>query len=388
MNNLYCPQLRMSLSAIKALEDKAHNFVSHIHEATNIGELENFSAVIDDLQNQIELIKTNEAFFGLKYRLKLAEKFNYNFVGRFIDDRAKVIQGDRQFFIDKSGQKIGVDYDEVCDFHEGMARVSMYGDWTWIDENGEEIGSGYQDVSDFYEGVAHWNLGTGYNFVTKDGGSLNDECYDDVGRFSEGFCSVKQDNDCFYINSKGEKVFGEYDEAGEFHNERAFVKFGDDTILIDNTGDELYEMYGEAVSDFKDGLAVIKEKDSCYFVGLDGEKVSNKKYQFLRQFSDGIAWAVVNEEIIAIDRGENIIFKSGQNFYGNSFNVVSDFYEGLASIMINGRWGYINKSGELAIKDSFSKTNPFVGDIAFVSKGGASYYINKKGEKVFDINYE
>ncbi len=57
----------------------------------------------------------------------------------------------------------------------------------------------------------------------------------------------------------------------------------------------------------------------------------------------------------------------------------SDFSQGLASVNINGRWGYINKKGTTVIKPNFDNANTFSNGIASVIVDGKLGYINKKG---------
>lgn len=95
----------------------------------------------------------------------------------FHNDRARVKRGDTWLLIDKSGNEIplkqpGGKYQEICDFSEGLCRVStlklsfmdlayhsdyeeIAGTWGYIDENGNEvIAPQYIYANDFSGGVA------------------------------------------------------------------------------------------------------------------------------------------------------------------------------------------------------------------------------------------
>ncbi|ECR3642583.1 WG repeat-containing protein, partial [Campylobacter coli] len=71
---------------------------------------------------------------------------------------------------------------------------------------------------------------------------------------------------------------------------------------------------------------------------------------------------------------------------------VWSFWEGLAGVKLNGKWGFIDKNGEFAIKPNFDDAWYFREGLAKVGLNGKYGLIDKSGkiviEPIFDdIDY-
>lgn len=75
------------------------------------------------------------------------------------------------------------------------------------------------------------------------------------------------------------------------------------------------------------------------------------------------------------------------------FSGANDFSEGLAAVLINKKWGYIDTTGKIVIEPQFYKANGFSENLAFVNLRDVAWVgpymnaiINKKGDIVFELN--
>lgn len=97
-------------------------------------------------------------------------------------------------------------------------------------------------------------------------------------------------------------------------------------------------------------------------------------------FSDGLASVIVNGEYVYIDKTGNIVLKCG---------VTGDFHDGLVRNYkevdrMKYKYGYLDKQGNVAIDYIYDSAYDFVDGLAPVQKDGKWYYIDTKGNIVID----
>ena len=133
------------------------------------------------------------------------------------------------------------------------------------------------------------------------------------------------------------------------------------------------DAYDHTISGFgTDGLAVYFTYD-YYESGLPkmdfgavntkGEMVIDLEYDYILQFSDGIAAAAKNGKFGYIDTKGKIvidfIYEDARSFNDGS----------IAPVRIEKRYGYINKQGEIVIERQFDKAGTVVNGIAVAANG-------------------
>ena len=160
------------------------------------------------------------------------------------------------------------------------------------------------------------------------------------------------------------EIMNKYDEMGEFDenglaqvcksigkNEHGYedYRYG----YIDKNGKEVVPCQYRDVSAFSEGLAVVYDGDyKCGFVDVNGN------------------------EVIPC-----------QNKYVHKYESARNFSDGLAAVVWNGNYGFIDKNGDLAIDTLYDVVSDFRNGHAVVSRNGEVFVINKNGEYVRYITY-
>ena len=85
-------------------------------------------------------------------------------------------------------------------------------------------------------------------------------------------------------------------------------------------------------------------------------------------------------------KGENVISPHINNV--PFFHNVRNFSEGLASVLIGDKEGFINRAGEIVIEPQFDNALPFLGGLAQVKIGGKYGFINQAGEFVINPQFD
>jgi hypothetical protein len=79
-----------------------------------------------------------------------------------------------------------------------------------------------------------------FYFIDKTGKKINNEEYDEVGAFSEYLAGVKKDGKAGYIDTTGKWIIpNKFDVGSPFYNGVAIVKDGNEYYQINKKGDKL-----------------------------------------------------------------------------------------------------------------------------------------------------
>lgn len=213
-----------------------------------------------------------------------------------------------------------------------------------------------------------------------------------------------------YKNSKGQIVIpAKYLSAGDFCDGMASVhikggKYGSHAAIIDQNGnvllevsdDACYTCYGLEPADCGRIWATGKSTgygNLHYCIDYKGNVIS-KGYLYPKNFYNNLA-IVQNEQELSgvldtdgvlripcqyqslVDLGERIFFASSSSGPGTLINAstgkefnkkydtASSFYQGIALVSKNGKYGYINKAGKEVIPLKYSFLTEFEGSIAY-----------------------
>lgn len=333
--------------------------------------------------------------------------------------------------------KAVVNYDEVCDFHEGLARVYKGDKYGFIDKMGNEvIPCVYEQLMEadpnFHDGLALVHQGEKYFFINKEGKEAFPYNYDTGLNFSDGLALVWKDRKCGYIDTKGNEVIaltdkyygtsfhdglaavgnndGKYgfidkkgelvipmsfdvDEGGvtsEFHEGYAVVCKNEKYGYIDKSGKEVIPCNYDAAFNFSEGMALVIKEGKFGFIDAKGKEVIPCEYSYANHFSEGIAVVQKGDKYQFID-------KTGKVVLDNSYSGISNFQEGFSVVYKEGEkneyftqyvHGFIDKNGKEVIPCIYNTCNLFSEGLAVVEKDGIYGFVDKKGNSTFDVQDE
>lgn len=218
-----------------------------------------------------------------------------------------------------------------------------------------------------------------------------------------------------YINKNGETTIKpQFDKAGDFHEGLAYAcKYGH-CGYINQTGTFIIKPEFAATGDFNDGLAAVKKGNSCGYIDKTGKFVIKPKFIWAGDFHEGLAQITFWDGPQRKNNYTNGIkdsYDSGKNPVKTLENLVnikdgyidktgkivmifppcsitsSNFYNGLAVIQIDDRYGFIDRNGNMVISPKFDDTYD-VREIPIAVKQGELWgYINKSGDFVVEPKY-
>jgi len=316
-------------------------------------------------------------------------------------------------YYDTSGRAvIPFRFIETLPFKNGKAMVKL-GKFpelkhVFIDRNGKMLdyygASGdYQVMGLPSQGMTRFKKGGKWGFLNSDGVEIMKPTYEDAGDFKEGLAYVKNKGKYGYIDLSGSVVIPfKFDMATDFFKGVAIVyelvnikdEFNSETPkygLIDKKGVALTPMHFDFIGlfDKEDKVAVVRKDNKQSFIDLKGKEIIPFKYDVVSEFHEGVA---VVKALVGGRALSGIIDKTGKEIVPLSDIRFNRFSEGLIAFEKDRKVGFMNTKGEIVISakydgfiwrnfDRTSGSSEFVNGICPVLKGGQITYINVKGEE-------
>lgn len=339
-----------------------------------------------------------------------------------------VIVNERVGYIDAAGRvRIEPRFEGASDFSEGLAVVSFsgkeYGGYKqgYIDRTGKVVVEPRFDrASAFSGGLAAVGIGTfglhdsgdhKWGFIDKTGRMVIEPLYRDVLGFGEGLAAVSEDGERWgYVDESGKLVIPfQFDYAASFSEGLACVMKGKKFGFIDRAGKFVIEPKFTSPGTFSEGLALVRvggktvepwpgammsgplggrlmyiDKTSKPVIKLD------RNVESAGPFSEGLAAFEVLKSDGYLYNG--YMDRTGRVVIEPRFGHAESFSEGLALILLEGKWGVIDKTGNILFNVEYALARPFRGGLAWVQEGNrdgfshreAKYgYIDRSGKVVW-----
>jgi len=241
---------------------------------------------------------------------------------------------------------------QIGTFHEGMAPIMVTGKWGYISSKGEfVIPVQYDGAEDFREGLAAVRVGRKYGVIVQKGATVLEPTFDFIGSYSGGRAVFAQNDRFGYLDRDGRiAVAAAFNRASDFSEGLAFVAKGEGKselgAYVDLKGDYAIKPGPFSGGPFRQGIAAIES-------------------------------AALGPHYI--DAHGNITIKpAGVQKAGN-------FSEGLAPVLIDGRFGFIDLAGKVVIPPQWQFVGEFVNGACRVNSGDVRGYINTRGQYIWKL---
>lgn len=316
----------------------------------------------------------------------------------FSEGLAAVRSGGKSGFISPKGDfVINPQFDTAYSFSEGLAAVVMDHKLGFIDTSGKIVINPQFDtdrelsiLSFFSDGLALVKSGQKFGFIDKTGKYVINPQFGFAAPFSEGLAlatnSERPGSDASFgfIDKTGKFIINpQFKVAFPFTQGLAAIQVGELWGFADKTGKYAINPQYKAVIPFSaDGLAGIQAADGKWgAVDKAGKLVINPQFEgnFLSRGPGGPnlfgGRDFIEGYLMAIDPRLDDLMRLG-------------FSEGLASVSLTRKQGYIDTTGKYTINPQFDIAFPFIDGLAFVAVASGERdvkfgYIDKSGNFVW-----
>lgn len=224
-------------------------------------------------------------------------------------------------------------------------------------------------------------------FFTRTGKEVVPISYESRSIWKEGALAVRgMDKKISFYTNDGSLISGAaYDQVSDFENGMAIVKRGATYGYLSLDGREVKPVYQEARF-FEDGLAAVKEKGRWGVIDMTGRYVVPPTYK-----DTGAAF---EEGCLAVKNQKNLwgfIDREGQEIIAPAYKAVSPtFSEGYAAVQGESKlWGFIDTEGRVTAKPQFKAVlAPFAEGLAAVKTIDGNGYARPDGTIAFMADYD
>ena len=306
------------------------------------------------------------------------------------------------FLINKKGERMNkVGFEDVHGISKGLAAVNIADKWGYINTEGNKI-------SEFIYDDARIHSPEGFARVSKDGkwGFLDLSCnvvidikYDSVTPMVGGLALIKEQNKWGVISKTGKEIAPIiYDYIGFSEEQKLIVllankKWG----FMDKSGNQITSQIYEEISYpcgdnkypdfFNDGTLGVKKDGKWGYIDETGKEFIPCKYYWVYEFREGLAAVSIgdasNFKTGFIDKTGNTVIPFDFEYVAGGCDHSGGFYNGLAAVRKNNKWGYVDKAGKMKIPCIYQNVEAsFYDGKAQVTLDGRTFYIDQNGNEI------
>lgn len=262
----------------------------------------------------------------------------------------------------------------------GLFEASEGGKWGYIQKAGSwAIKPQFDEIESFSEGAAAVRVGTLWGFVDKTGAYLIKPRFHHAFKFSEGLAMVAIRTPSgalrrFYIDKSGREIFQMPADIVPFPFSEGLaccVLTADGVAFIDRTGRYAIRARADMAYPFVDGRARAQVGDKWGYLDKSGRFVVEAQFSRALDFSEGLA-------CVGTTQGSQFIDREGRRVFAGCSG---SFSQGLAPLLVDSRYGYVDKSGQVVIAPRFREAVEFTEGLAAVvrSDDDTFSYIDRTG---------
>ena len=259
-------------------------------------------------------------------------------------------------------------------------------------------------VGDFCEGLACIEQKGQYGFIDKTGRIIIPCQSESKGHFCEGLARIQQKGKYGFINKTGKIVIPcQFKVAYDFNEGLAAVEQNDKLGFIDKTGKFAIPCQFDAESfycAFSQGLAAVHLNGKYGYIDKNGKTVIPYRFDAASNFYDDMAWVRIDDkfgfiDIVKLFLGLDVTQTYTMGFMDKTGRIVisdrshSSFSESLAPVKRNNYWGFEDKTGKIVIPCQFNHVFPFDEGMAAVEQCYGKWgFVDKMGKVVIPCQFD
>lgn len=362
--------------------------------------------------------------------------YNYEYMQHYPDGTVRLRHNDKWGLMNCNNEElIPHEYDELYYYEDGYSRVKRDGRWGLINNLGKTIVNCRYDTIGLFgmetsfgetfdesiikdgpimKDLAFARLAGKCGFINRNGKAVIDCVYDTLLKFRPGYVIFVQNGKKGLVNDLGKTIISaRYDDMNYFFGHLALVKTGALYGLVDELGQSVLPCKYEEIKRFENSTEalLIKKNDKYGIYDLGGFPIVECKYDsiyadkkqrnYVVLVKDGKkeSSVVYYEPTIKIADETKLIRFQENNKYGlltpdsqtvyvePIYEYIDVFYNGLAIVKRDGKWGMINKAGKEIVEPTYDYINPYSCGFARIAKNGKVGFLDSNYKEAISPSF-
>ena len=222
--------------------------------------------------------------------------------------------------------------------------------------------------------------------------------YKKIGDYVEGLFYVEDEERSGYINTKDEIIIPLIFDKIKYISSSCHISEGLSRVCkenrfgyVDKMGNNVIPLEYEDAGNFYGGLAPIKRNGKWGYINKYGIIVVPIQYDMACEIHCGLGLVEMNKKqgYVSMDGHIAIPLKFERNQNGGYVQPLNNFFDDMACVLENDKYGYINKQGKKVIPCIYKSRHDFSEGLAIVKKDDSRKHgiINKRGQIIAPFKF-
>lgn len=309
----------------------------------------------------------------------------YDEVTAFSEGLSVVHRGDSACFVNKENvNPFNRCFTEAYVFFNGIAPVQLSGKWHFINRLGQVVSREYEEIGEQSDGLYVVKQGGKYGAVDQFGQLVIEPRFAKLGDFMNGYAYYSEHGKYGYVSKSGSTGKAIYDWISAFSPERLAVaridgKYG----LIGSSGRTLLECEYELIDRAPGGVYIVVENGMYGFFSIAGCFITQLQYEYQKEkpaeyYTDGTWFRITKKSQPGfVDANGSSVLPPGQ------YDEIGLPHAGLIAVRKKKKWGYIDRNLAVRIPLKYASASDFTDSVAVVSDGSKNILLDLRGTELF-----
>lgn len=309
----------------------------------------------------------------------------YDAASGFKEELALVSRNDSVWFINKLNENVfQQSFEDAFGFNAGVAPVKRNGTWKFINRQGQVISPDYEEINELSDNLYVLKTKGQYGALDRFGQSRVEARYEYLGNFNSGIASYREGEKYGFVNLRGYVHKAEFDWISDFNESGiAVVRKSGGFGLLDCNGRMVLETLYDQVLEAGNGLYILVKDNHYGFYSAEGCFLSALEFHYMKEHP--VAYYLQNAWFRLL-KNKTLALMDANGALRVNYGVYEDcgfFNDDLLRVKKKKKYGFVDRKLQVAIPYQYTWAEDFADSIALVKKGDAYEAIDVLGRTIF-----